>query len=339
MRALPRGGLTEQHGEKPGRGAMTVIRVTDAGLVSNHRPLDAFAVLSMLLLCLTWGFNQVAIKLVMTEVPPYLQALLRSVGGLLVVLVVAWLRGVSLFRRDRTLLSGIVAGLLFAFEFILMYRGLQLTTAARAIVFLYVAPFVVALGSYHFLGERLRWIQWAGMGLSFAGVATAIGVPQPNVDRSVLLGDLYLVGAGVLWAATTLVVKASALASAPAEKTLGYQLAVSVPVLALAAMLAGERLTHVPGPMVLSLLAFQAIWVAGLTFLLWFVLVRAYSASKLSAFSFITPLFGVAAGYLIMDDPLTLAFGIAAVLVAAGLYLVNRPARDATDPLMNPSET
>ena len=80
-----------------------------------------------------------------------------------------------------------------------------------------------------------------------------------------------------------------------------------------------------PSALSLSLLAYQAFWVVGLTFLLWFMLVKTYSASKLSAFTFITPLFGVVASYFIMHDTLTLAFGAAALLVIAGLYLVNRP--------------
>ena len=100
---------------------------------------------------------------------------------------------------------------------------------------------------------------------------------------------------------------------------------MSIPILGMAAWLAGETIPRVPGHLTLVLMAWQAIWVVGLTFLLWFALIRTYSASKLSAFTFITPLFGVAAGYFVMDDPLTPAFGAAALLVIAGLYLVNRP--------------
>ena len=120
-------------------------------------------------------------------------------------------------------------------------------------------------------------------------------------------------------------VKATALLRAPAEKGLGYQVAMSIPILALAAWASSERLTHVPGPLALSLLAYQAFWVVGLTFLLWFALVKTYSASKLSSFTFITPLFGVVASYFILHDTLTITFGAAALLVIAGLYLVNRP--------------
>src|SRR3979409_127155 len=304
-------------------------RVSSAG-----RPLSAGAIALMLLLCLSWGFNQIAIKLVIPEIPPFTQAAIRSAGALLVILSIAWIRGVKLFEREGTLGAGLFAGVIFGLEFVLIYRGLLLTSASRAVVFLYTAPFFVALGSYRFLGERLRASQWGGLGLSFAGVALAIGIPQANVDADVLLGDLMIVAGGALWAATTLLVKATALLRAPPEKALGYQVALSIPILGFAAWISGETMTRVPGPLALSRMAHQAIWIVGLTFLLWFWLVKTYSASKLSAFTFITPLFGVVASYFIMHDTLTPAFGAAALLVIAGLYLVNRP--DASAPKIVP---
>jgi len=292
---------------------------------SAGRPLSAGAIALMLMLCLSWGFNQIAVKLVLADVPPMLQALIRSAGALPVLLIIGWWRGVKFFQRDGTLWPGLSAGIIFGIEFVLIYRGLLLTSASRAVVFLYTAPFFVALGSYSFLGERLRASQWGGLALSFAGVALAIGVPQANVDADVLLGDLLIVAGGALWAATTLLVKATSLLKAPAEKGLGYQVAMSIPILALAAWISGERLTHVPSLLSVSLLAYQAFWVVGLTFLLWFALIKTYSASKLSSFTFITPLFGVVASYFILQDTLTITFGVAALLVIAGLYLVNRP--------------
>ncbi|HMI17768.1 MAG TPA: DMT family transporter [Bradyrhizobium sp.] len=303
---------------------------SDQAIASAARPLSPGAVALMLMLCLSWGFNQIAVKLALPDIPPMLQAMIRSAGALPVLLLIARLRGVKIFASDGTL----GAGLLFGLEFVLIFRGLLLTSASRAVVFLYTAPFFVALGSYQFLGERLRASQWGGLGLSFAGVALAIGVPQANVDANVLLGDLMIVAGGALWAATTLLVKATPLLQAPPEKALGYQVALSIPILGFAAWISGETITRVPGPLALSLMAYQAFWVVGLTFLLWFTLVKTYSASKLSAFTFITPLFGVVASYFIMHDTLTLAFGAAALLVIAGLYLVNRP--DASGPKLVP---
>jgi drug/metabolite transporter (DMT)-like permease len=292
---------------------------------SAGRPLTPGAVALMLMLCLSWGFNQIAVKLALPDIPPMLQATIRSSGALVVLFLIARLRGVKLFERDGTLGPGLLAGVIFGVEFVLIYRGLLLTSASRAVVFLYTAPFFVAFGSYVFLGERLRASQWGGLALCFAGVALAIGVPQADVDANVLLGDLMIVGGGALWAATTLIVKATSLLKAPAEKGLGYQVAMSIPILGFAAWVSGETITRLPGPLALSLMAYQAFWVVGLTFLLWFALVKTYSASKLSAFTFITPLFGVAASYFIMHDTLSLAFGAAALLVISGLYLVNRP--------------
>jgi drug/metabolite transporter (DMT)-like permease len=292
---------------------------------STGRPLSPRAVALMLVLCGSWAFNQIAVKLALPDIPPMLQATIRSTLALPVLLLVGHLRGVKMFERDGTLGPGLLAGLIFGLEFVLIFQGLLYTSASRAVVFLYTAPFFVALGSYRFLGERLRGVQWAGLALSFFGVALAIGVPQADVDGKVLLGDLMIVGGGALWAATTIIAKGTNLRFAAPEKVLSYQVAVSIPVLGLAAWFTGERLTDAPGPLALSLMAYQAIWVVGTTFTLWFALVKAYSASKLSAFTFITPLFGVIASYFIMHDALTAVFGAAAVLVIAGLFLVNRP--------------
>lgn len=304
------------------------------------RPLTAGAIALVLMLCLTWGFNQIAIKLVLREIPPYTQAAIRSTGALLVILAIAWFRGVKLFERDGTLGAGLFVGAIFGVEFLVIFHGLELTTASRAVVFLYTMPFFVALGAYQFLGERLRVAQWAGLAVSFAGVAVAIGVPQANVTASVLLGDLFMIVGAAMWAATTLVVKRTKLITVAPEKALGYQVGLSIPILAFGALIAGERIPAVPGTLTISLVAFQAFWVVGLTFLLWFSLIKTYSASKLAAFTFITPLFGVVGGYLILGDQLTPAFGLAALLVITGLVLVNRPARTAvTDPLLNVTKT
>jgi drug/metabolite transporter (DMT)-like permease len=313
------------------------MRISSAG-----RPLSPGAIALMLMLCLSWGFNQIAVKLALPDIPPMLQAMIRSIGALPVLLLIARLRGAKVFVHDGTLGAGLFAGLLFGVEFVMIFRGLQLTSASRAVVFLYTAPFFVALGSYRFLGERLRAAQWGGLGLSFAGVALAIGVPQADVDANVLLGDLLIVGGAAMWAATTLIAKGTALRKAPPEKALGYQVAMSIPILGLAAWLSGETLTRVPGPLALSLMVYQAVWVVGLTFLLWFTLVQRYSASKLSAFTFITPLFGVVASYFILRDTLTPVFGAAALLVISGLYLVNRPSPVVpvpTDPLLIVTKT
>jgi drug/metabolite transporter (DMT)-like permease len=275
---------------------------------------------------LSWGFNNVAIKLAIHDIPPLIQSSARS--AIAAILVGAWTqaRGIPLFKRDGTLRAGILAGVLFALEFLLIYRGLVWTTATRGVLFLYLAPFFVVIGSRWLIpGDHFHVSQWLGLLLSFAGIVIAFGLPTPAADSRQVLGDLMLVGGAAAWAATTLTIKASALNRISAEKTLLYQLVVSAPLLGLGAIVFGERITATPSAVALGAFAYQTIYVVSITFTIWFVLVVRYSAARLSAFTFLAPLFGVAAGHLVLGEPLTPAFAVAVALVAAGLLLVNRP--------------
>ncbi len=292
---------------------------------ATGRPLDAVAAAAMVALCASWGLNQVAIKLALVDIPPFTQGALRSLGALPLVLVIARLRGVTLTARDGTLMAGIVAGTVFGIEFAFIYRGLVWTTASRGVVFVYTAPLFTALGARFILREQLLPLQWGGLALAFLGIVVAMGVPDPTVDAQTLAGDGLLIVGGALWAATTLILKGTALAKISTEKTTCYQLVFSAIVFIAAAILFGEHMDRMPGSVPLAWLAYQSFWVLGITFTIWFGLVVRYSASRLSAFSFLTPLFGVAAGHLIMGDPITPTFAVAVVLVIAGLVLVNRP--------------
>jgi len=293
---------------------------------TNSRSLDALATTLVLVLCLSWGLNQVAVKLAIHDIPPLTQSAVRSAIAALIVGAWARGRGIPLLHRDGTLGAGVAAGFLFAVEFLLIYRGLVWTTATRAVLFVYMAPFFVLVGSRWLVpGERFVFSQWLGLLLSFAGIVVAFGLPTPAADPRQFLGDLMMVAAAIAWAATTLIIKTTALNRVSAEKTMLYQLVISAPLLGLAALIFGERFTALPSAIALGAFAYQAIWVVSITYVVWFALIVRYSATRLSAFTFLTPLFGVAAGHFILGEPLTPAFAMAVALVLAGLVLVNRP--------------
>jgi drug/metabolite transporter (DMT)-like permease len=303
-------------------------------MAPQPKKLDALAIAMMLGLCASWGLNQVAAKVALADIPPITQSAFRSLGGTVLLGAYALWREPAVWRRDGSFGPGLVLGFLFAVEFIALYLGVQWTSASRAILFLYTAPFFFALGATVFLPqERLSAMQWAGFALAFCGVAAAL---LGHDGQGVGIGDVFAVAAAAFWGATTLQVKTTVLRGAPATKILLYQLAVSVPITALAALLWGETFpAHISALSALSL-AYQIAWVASVTYLGWFWLVARYRAGELSAFTFLTPVIGVAAGHLLLGDELSQSFLGALALVAAGIVLVNWPRGRSDAPAFPP---
>jgi len=293
----------------------------------ERRALDTPAILLMIVLCALWGLQQVAIKRANADLAPVFQAGLRS--AIAAVLVFGWtrVRGVRLGQADRTLWPGLVAGVLFAGEFVCIFLGLDLTSASRMSVFLYTAPCFTALGLHWFVpGERLRRLQWLGMALAFAGIVLAFAdgfLHGSTGSLRTLGGDALGVLGGVCWAATTIVVRGTALARCSPSKALLYQLAVSAVILLAVAALSGPVALHTITPLTWASLAYQAVVIAFISYLVWFWLLTRYIASRLSVFSFLTPLFGVALGVILLGDHFSAQFVVAALLVLGGIAVVN----------------
>jgi len=294
--------------------------------MSQPRPLDALGVAAILLLCVSWGFQQPAIKLGLEQIPPGTQAAIRSAGAALLVGLWMALRGERFDLRDGTLWPGVIAGLLFGIEFLLMYTAINLIDASRAVVFIYIAPFVVAVGSQLILRtDRLELRGWLGIVIAFAGMTIAL---QPwAAVRTNLLGDICALAAGFFWGATTLLIKGTVLRSAPATKALIYQLVVSVPVLLGGGLLMGEQVDWPWTAVTWASILFQTVWVVAITFAIWFALIARYSPSRLSAFTFLTPVISMAAGHFLLGEVLTADFMLAGALVIGGLVLVTWPAK------------
>jgi drug/metabolite transporter (DMT)-like permease len=290
----------------------------------QRRPLDATAYGMMLLLAALWGFQQAAIKLIAPDISLLMQAAIRSAVATALVLGWAAYRGIPLFSRDGTLVAGVAAGVLFGLEFALIYGGLAHTNVSRMTVFVYLAPPLTALGLHFFVrGERLAPLQWLGVFISFAGLVLAFSEGLSS-QAATWVGDLCGFGAALLWAATTVLIRTTRLAATEPSKTLLYQLAVSCLVLLGSSFLIGEHGVVAITPAAVASLLYQSVIVAFASYLAWFWLLSRYLAARLSVMSFLTPLFGVLSGVLLLAESLTLRFVLAALLIGAGIVLVNR---------------
>ncbi len=292
--------------------------------MARRSVLDPVAAALLFGLCAIWGASQVAIKIGNEGMSPLLQGGIRSAGAALLLWAWSALRGVAILGKDGTLGYGVLIGALFTGEFVCIYSGFQFTTASRGVLFIYAAPFVVALGAHVLLpDERLHAAKAVGLVCAFVGLALAFADSLRLPTRRELVGDTLELGGAVLWGATTLVIKANRRPLSP-HKTLFYQLAGSaVGLLALAGLVRETGVTHA-SLRVFAAVGYQMVIVAFGSYLAWFWLLARYPASHMSAFTFWTPLFGLLFGWLLLGEPVTPALVIAMVLVALGIYLVNR---------------
>ena len=290
--------------------------------------LDALAIALLVACCLFWGFQQVLVKATLPEVPPVLQAAIRFMGATAILWVWCHHRGVALFERDGTLRAGLLAGVLFCGEFVCIYVGLQHTTASRLTLFLYTSPFWVAVLLPVFVPtERLRSVQWLGLGLAFAAVAFALqdGL-HAGGNGAIGLGDALALASGALWALTTVVIRTTRLASLSPEKLLYYQVAMSAVLLPFVSVELGEVWQFNLSAWAWGSLAIQTVAGAFASYLVWMWLLRHYPATRLGSFVFLTPVFAMVFGALWLGETVSAHTLAALVAVAAGIVLVNKKA-------------
>ncbi|MFG6528771.1 MULTISPECIES: DMT family transporter [unclassified Sulfitobacter] len=287
--------------------------------------IDTFGAVALVLFALNLGFNQVVIKVSTGGFNPVFLAGLRSLGAVFLLLIWMRLRGVSLSIPRAALWGGVAAGLFFTLEFVCLFLALDLTTVSRASILLYSMPVWLGIAAHLWLpGERLSGARLIGMGLAMGGVVLALS--DGGTAGAHWLGDLLALFAALCWAGIALCVRVTPLAKVPPAQQLMMQLVVSIPILLLLAPLFGPLLREV-APVHLAGLAYQIIAVASFGFLAWFWLLTIYPAASVASFSFLSPVFAVLLGWRFLSEEVGLSIWAALLLVAAGIYLINRKPR------------
>ena len=294
--------------------------------VQRKDHLDTLAITLLVVCCAFWGYQQILIKFASREIPPLWQASIRMWGATALLWLWCQYRGVPLFKRDGTLKGGLLVGLLFAGEFVFIYLGLTHTSASRLTVFLYTSPFWVALLLPRFVkSEQLRRIQWIGLCLAFAAVAVAFSEAfLHGSSPGQWIGDTMGLAAGMLWGLTTLAIRTTKIATAAAEKSLFYQLGVTAAVTPLLSLALGETWSFDYSAMAWGSVFLQTAVGAFASYLTWMWMLRHYPATQMSTFTFLTPVFALVFGVVLLGEPLTLQLVLALLGVAAGIVLVSR---------------
>lgn len=294
--------------------------------MSQRQALDAKASAIMFVLCMLWGLQQVVLKWAASDISALMQIALRSALSALMVYPLIQQSVRRQLWNARYLPAGLLAGVLFATEFYLIGEALRYTSASHTIVLLYTAPIFVALGLHWKLpAERLSAVQWGGIFLAFSGIVVSFLLrPQTEstLQTDAVWGDFLALLGGVFWAATTVSVRLSRLAEAPATQTLFYQLLMGGILLLPLAVLTGQAAIQWT-VLSISSLVFHTVLISFASYLIWFWMLKHYLASRLGVFSFLTPVFGMLCGVLILDENIEINFIIGTSMVMLGVILVS----------------
>ncbi|TDE40410.1 DMT family transporter [Antarcticimicrobium sediminis] len=290
--------------------------------MTEKRAMDPAGAAALTGFALLLAFNQVVVKITGEGFAPVFQAGLRSAGAALVVLIWMRARRVPVTAPRAALIWGLLSGMAFAFEFACLYVALDLTTVARASIIFYSMPVWLGFAAHLWLpGERITPAAGVGMALALAGVVLALA-DRSNGQAS-LLGDLLALIAALGWASIILLLRMTPLTRISPVMQLLLQVAVSAPILLVLAPLFGPLIRD-PQPIHYAGLAFQAVCVVGLGYIVWFHLMSIFRASAVASFSFLSPVFAVLFGWLILGERIGLQVWGALALVALGILLINR---------------
>lgn len=290
-------------------------------MTKDHINIKGFLVI--LILTILWGLNYSAIKLSNTGLSPVFTSFLRSVIASSCGIVYCIIIKQTLFHRGILLFHGVMVGLLFGLEFVCIYFGLLYTDTTRSVIFVYLSPFVVAAGAHVFLKERLTVIKTTGLILAFLGIYFVFRGKPSTYGRLMFFGDLLQIMAAFLWGATTFYIKKFLADKVHPINTFLYQLVFSIPILLICAFVLEDTwVKNVDGYIIASLF-YQSVIIAFLSYFIWFKLIYKYPVAKLSAFTFLTPVFGVFFGNLFYKEELTKGLVSGLILVCIGIFCAN----------------
>ena len=299
---------------------------------SSRRPIDGYALITCLVLCIIWGLQQVAIKAAGSDVSPMLQVSVRSGVAALLLLITAKFVLHEKWNPKLRWRDGFLLALGFAGEFFFVAEGLRFTSAAHMSVLLYTAPLFAAVGlAIKLPEERLSVIQWGGVLLAFLGIGAAFLLPalmshSPAAEGSELWwwGDILGLCSGISWGFTIIVMRVTTVSEAAPTQMLFWQLAGGFVLLLPCALLTGQN--HFEGTAIgWTSLLFQIFIVSFASYLVWCRLIKIYLAARLGILVFMTPIFGVILSVLLLGESVGLPFVAGSLMVFGGIMVVQRP--------------
>ena len=235
----------------------------------TNKSIDGLAASFLIIFSILLGLNQVLVKLVNVGMHPVFQVALRSTLAIFPILIYCYLTKKKINFFDGSLVAGIIAGVLFAVEFIFLFTALDYSTVTRVSLIFYTMPVWLSL-SAHFLikNDKLNFNKIVGLAIALLGLVLAIYEPISSYTSKQFYGDLYSLLASFCWAAIAIMLKSSRLARAAPETQLLYKLIVSGIILLPISLLFDDFIRDINTYLIL-IFSFQVIVIMCLGFIGW----------------------------------------------------------------------
>jgi len=247
----------------------------------------------MILVVLLWGGNFVSTKIALPDMPPLMLAGARFGLGALVIFLWGIISKVDLVPKRDDIFSLLILSLLFASQIITFNLGVNLTLAGRASIFMSMNPIFVALFAHLLIpNDRLNLRKIIGLMLAFCGIIV-IFRDRAGINNARITGDAILIASACIVGFMSIYIKKLAQSINACKMLLWEMIFGLIPFFGLSMIFESTSQVNLSQSLVISLL-YQSIVVAGLSFVIWTLLLKRYSASKISVFTFAMPIFGVA---------------------------------------------
>ncbi len=294
--------------------------------MEKKNKIDTFGAIALISFSLLLGINHVVIKIVNDGLNPIFFSGIRSFIAFLFIIIWMKIAKKTIVFNTKNKIICLVAGLVFALEFLFLFLALDFTSVSRNSIIYYSMPLWLTILLFFTKNkENLSFIKLFGLILAFSGVVISVYNNDTGliINSSSLFGDFLAFLAAIFWALLIIIAKNSNFNKETPEMQLLWMVMVSGPILICFSFFIENpirdfQIIHFWG------LLFQSIVVVAGGFLFWLWLLSKYPASGVASFSFLTPIFTIFFGWLILSEVMTPDFLFAAFLVIIGLILINK---------------
>lgn len=292
------------------------------------RPITVSAALLAILCAVLWGGLAVAVRFTQDGIPPLATAGLRfGIATIFLTGTILW-QGGSLSLDRRQLWAILPVGIFLYLQIGSYHYGQAFTSSAHGAVMIGSYPIFVAIVAHFFLhDDRVSASKLLGLAVAFIGLLAIVAGTKTAAastgDTVTFYGDAIILFSSFLIGVNTVLSK-RALAYVAVGQLLFWSNVVAIALFFATSFISERDVAWKWSPAVLWGLAYQAIVVAWICFLVWTALLRHHRASQIAVFGFAQPLCGMAFGIWLRGDPMTVSLAIGGLAVAAGIVLVTR---------------